>query len=952
MLHNTAAMFFKRKTSPPPAAAAASSSVTRDFEQALALHQQGRLPEATALYEAVLARQPAHFDALHMRGVIAAQGGDPARAVELIGKALEVDGRQAQAHYHRALALRELNRPQEALAGFERVLAQDAGHADALLGRAELLQALGRAPEALAGYERALAVQPDNAQAWFAQGVLLQHLREQARSLDAYAQVLRLQPDFPGAVHNRALALEALGRHAEALDGYDTLVRLLPGHAPGHVARGRVLTALQRNAEALAAYERALTLQPDLGDARFERARTLRALGQAQAARPAFEAHLAAAPDHAEGWFELAGLLRELRAEQAAVAAYQRALALREDFAEARINLALTLRALKQFDAALAAIDAAIALRPDVAEAWHNRGVILGELKRHEEALTAHERALALRPDYVGALAGRAHEFEMLRRLPDAITDYDRALQLEPDNVELHYGRGAALQMLERHEESLACYQRTLALAPAHAAALSNMAGALRTLGRPTQAAETYGRLLEIAPDHPYALGNRLHAQLHGCDWSGYAARESVLAGVAAGKLVDTPFDLLALTSDAQAQLACARLHARDAHPPAAPIWRGERYSHSRLRIAYVSSDLSFHPVSYLMAGLLESHDRARFEVHAISLRKPQTSAFDARIRAAFERYTDVSALADQGIARLLREREIDIAVDLMGYTNLPRTGIYAHRPAPVHAAYLGYAGTLGTGYMDYLIADPVAIPPASFAHYAEQVVHLPASFMPRDTLLRIPAAPTRAAAGLPARGFVFCCFNNGYKINPAVFDVWMRLLKSVPQSVLWLSPPAAGAAQNLRVEAAARGVDPQRLVFAPKLPSIEEHLARSALADLFIDTLPYNAHTTASDALWAGVPLLTCAGQAFASRVAASLLSAAGLPELVTSGLADYEALALRLARDPAQLAQLRGRLAQRRAQGTLFNTKTLCGNLEAAYLRMHERAQQGLPPQAFSLP
>lgn len=509
------------------------------------------------------------------------------------------------------------------------------------------------------------------------------------------------------------------------------------------------------------------------------------------------------------------------------------------------------------------------------------------------------------------------------------------------------------LHLLERPEEALAAYEQVLALRPDHAVALANRGGVLRVLRRHAAAADSYARLLAVAPDYPYAPGNRLHVQLQGCIWDGHAAACAQLqAAVAAGRRADMPFSFLSVTAAAAAQRQCARLHGADAFPAQAPLWRGERYAHPRIRLAYVSGDLSFQPVSYLMAELLEGHDRARFEVIAIALRAPQPTAFDARIRGAFDRYIDVSALSELEQARVIRDQEVDIAVDLMGYTSLPAAGIFAHRPAPLQAAYLGYAGTLDTGYMDYLIADPVAIPPDLAAHYGEQVAHLPASFMPRDTTVLPAPGSTRAAAGLPERAFVFCCFNNAYKLNPPVFDVWMRLLRAVPGSVLWLTDPGDAPRANLLREAAGRGVAAERLVFAGKTAGIEEHLGRIALADLFLDTLPYNAHTTASDALWAGVPLLTCAGEAFASRVAASLLSAAGLPELITTSLADYEALATQLAQQPARLAALRGHLAQQRAAGALFDTARLRRHLESAYLTMHERQQQGLPPAAFSVP
>jgi predicted O-linked N-acetylglucosamine transferase (SPINDLY family) len=677
----------------------------------------------------------------------------------------------------------------------------------------------------------------------------------------------------------------------------------------------------------------------------------LRALGQPAAALAQYEQLLAAAPAHAEACFEHGSALQDLHRDAAALASFDRALAVRPDFAEAWVGRALALLALQRTEEALAAGERAIALAPGLPEAHFSCGLIFCALQRHAESLACYERALALRPAHAEAHGNRGHELEVLRRLPEALASYEQALLLDPRNPDYLYGRGAVLHLMERHAEAMACYDQALAIAPSHAGSLANRGNALLTLKRPVEAAAAYARLLAVAPDHPYALGNRLHAQLLACDWAGWDDVALIAARVANGKLAEMPFHMLAAHDSAALQQQCARLHAADAYPAAAPVWRGERYRHQRIRLAYVSGDLSFHPVSYLIAQLLETHDRRRFEVTAISLRPPAASAFDARIRGAFEHFVEAAALGDAQIARLMHERETDIAIDLMGYTNLPRLGVYANRPAPVQAAYLGYAGTLGTSYMDYLIADAAAIPPALARHYDEQLVHLPASFMPRDTTVQPTAGASRASAGLPERAFVFCCFNNAYKLNPPVFNVWMRVLRAVPDSVLWLTDPGEAPRANLLREAASRGVTPGRLVFAGKTARIEDHLGRVALADLFLDTLPYNAHTTASDALWAGVPLLTCTGAAFASRVAASLLTAAGLPELITSSLGDYEALAIALAQQPARLAAWRERLARQHSARTLFDPARLCRHLESAYLTMHERQQRGLPPAAFSV-
>jgi predicted O-linked N-acetylglucosamine transferase (SPINDLY family) len=396
----------------------------------------------------------------------------------------------------------------------------------------------------------------------------------------------------------------------------------------------------------------------------------------------------------------------------------------------------------------------------------------------------------------------------------------------------------------------------------------------------------------------------------------------------------------------------CSQIWVRDkcsASP--APIWKGERYHHDRIRLAYLSADFRVHACSFLLAGLFEHHDRGRFETIAISFGDDDQSEMRSRVMAAFEHFIDVRNQGDLEVARLMRGLEVDIAVDLTGHTLSSRTGILAQRPAPVQVNYLGFPGTMGAPYMDYLIADAVVVPPGQEAHYAEKIVYLPECFQANDDRRGVGAMkPTRSAAGLPGSGFVFCCFNNSYKITPSLFERWLRLLKAVPGSVLWLFASRPVVVQNLRAEARRRGADPGQLVFAEALP-YADYLARMQLADLFLDTLPFNGGTTASDALWAGVPVLTCPGEAFASRMAASLLSAIGLPELITHSLEEYESLALELARNPQRLAEIKSKLARNRDTYPLFDTDRFRRHIEAAYTTMWERYQRGEPPASFAV-
>ena len=570
-----------------------------------------------------------------------------------------------------------------------------------------------------------------------------------------------------------------------------------------------------------------------------------------------------------------------------------------------------------------------------------------------EEALAVLDRAVALAPDHPELRFTRGNLRLQWQQLPEAVADYEALLALKPDHAMALNNLGSALEQLKRPREALARFEQALALRPDYDKALHNLGGLLLDLKRYPEAIVVLERLQALNPDYPNAAGLLGFARRHACDWTGLEALMARLAAtVAAGGRGDLPFRFLAQSASAGLQRRCAQTFAQEKFPPAEPLWRGERYRHDRIRIAYLSADFHNHATAFLMAELLEGHDRQRFETLAVSFGPPSRHPMRDRLTAAFDRFLDVRALSDQEIARQLRALEVDIAIDLKGYTTDSRPGILRWRPCPVQVNYLGYPGTMGADYIDYLIADPVVIPPGSEPFYSERVVRLPDCYQPNDRQRRIAVAtPGRREAGLPENGFVFCCFNNNYKLTPDVFSLWMRLLHRVEGSVLWLLEDNAAAAANLRREAAARDIDPSRLVFAPRA-DLPDHLARHRLADLFLDTLPVNAHTTASDALWAGLPVLTCVGEAFAGRVAASLLRAAGLPELVTGNLDDYEAAAFRLASRPEELAALKQRLAANRLTCPLFDTDRYRRHLETAYVTMWERAERGDSPQAFDVP
>jgi predicted O-linked N-acetylglucosamine transferase (SPINDLY family) len=547
-----------------------------------------------------------------------------------------------------------------------------------------------------------------------------------------------------------------------------------------------------------------------------------------------------------------------------------------------------------------------------------------------------YAQALSLKPDLVEAHNNRGAIRQMAGDWDGALACYDGALRHRPDYVEALANRGNCLIQLRRWPEALAAFDKTLKLSPGRVSALNGRAGTLSKLKRFPQALVAYGQLRSADRNNPYALGGMLVAAMQMCDWDAVEKlRSAVETGVARGSAIVPPFLFLGFSGDPALQLRCAQNAIAELGLPAvAPLWRGERYDHQRLRLGYLSADYCQHPVALLIARLIEAHDRSRFKVLGFSTGPDDGSAIRSRMAKAFDQFHDLRGRGADESAALIRRLEVDVLVDLTGHTEGDHFAILNHRPAPVQVNWLGYPATDGAPSLDYVLADVTVTPAGHEPFFSEKIVRLPGCYFP-TAYDPSPPAPSRSKAGLPETGFIFASFNNSWKITRDVFAAWMRLLKAVPKSILWLLDANDAFRDNLRGAASAAGLDPARLIFAPRTDP-DSHLARQQLADLMLDTAPYNGHMTTSDALWACVPLVTMLGTAFAGRVAASQLQTLGLPELITSSLEDYEALALALARDPARLAALRARLAAARASSALFDTDRMRQNVEQALLAM----------------
>jgi predicted O-linked N-acetylglucosamine transferase (SPINDLY family) len=775
---------------------------------------------------------------------------------------------------------------------------------DTLMAQAQALHHGGRIAQAEAVYREVLRRSPRHFDALHSLGMLAFQAGHPQAAADLIGQALAVEPRDAGAHGNLGYALHVLGRHADALASLDRALEIRPQMLEALNNRGNTLSALGRHDESIASFDRALASKPDYVEAAYNRGNALHAAG-----RPAD-----------------------------ALAAYDAVIAARPDIAQAHNNRARVLQDLGRQDDALAGYDRAAVLAPKYVQAIVGRGTARLALKLPEAALGDFDAALRIDPQHAGAHEGRGSALFALRRADDAVLAFTRCLDIDGARLDARIQRGNASYELRRYEDAIHDFDAVLAAAPAVAGVVCNRGNALLELKRYDEAAAAFERMLALDPAYPYAVGKRLHAQAMACDWRDVdALAAEVERGLADGRAVIEPFAYQAVATDPLMLRRCAELFAADQFPAQPPLVEaGRRLGNAKIRVGYLGGEFRNQATSILAAELFELHDKRRFEIVAFDNGWDDGSTLRRRMNAAFDEVVTIAALPDAAAAGAIAERRIDILVNLNGYFGLGRTGVFARRPAPVQVNWLGFPGTLGAPYLDAIVADADTIPPGEEGAYVERVVRLPHSYQPNDRRRAIGEPTTRAAQGLPDPGVVFACFNNTYKITPATFAAWMRILAAVDGSVLWLLQDNDAATRHLRAVAAAHGVDAGRLHFAPRI-RLDDHLARHACADLFLDTLPYNAHTTASDALWAGLPVLSCRGATFPGRVGASLLHALGVAdELLVDDVPTFEARAIELARDPARLARVRERVTQARATAPLFDTPAYARALEAAYEAM----------------
>jgi protein O-GlcNAc transferase len=772
----------------------------------------------------------------------------------------------------------------------------------------------------------------------YSQGRFEQALSESNQMLERFPNSVALY-NILGASHMGLMQFSA------AIQSFKLVLKLKPDSPITHYNMGLALNTLGETEAALSSYRKAIEIKPDYHQAFNNMGTTLQNKGDTEGAIACYNSVLTIMPGNSDAYYNIGNALKSKEDIDGAIDSYGKALKIKPNFAEAHNNLGSVLQSKGAMQAAVNSCKQALAIKPDYAEAYNNMGNILVGMDDLEIAISSYKQATEINPAYAEAYNNMAIAFNNKGDHETAVNTYKQALKIKPDYAEAYNNMGVALKDNGDLEGSIQSYEHAISIKSDCAEAFYNYGVVLSQKGALSEAIKSYEMALNIKPTYQAARSEKLYRQSHTCDWKALEVDQGFISTLGISTDHISPLALQSFEDAPARHRARSEVFMRELHGYKRPLPESVRPSKKphRLRIGYFSADFHEHPVAYLMAKVIETHDRMDFEVYGYSIGPAKDDDMRKRLIKAFDVFDNVSNMNDKDIALLARQDNIDIAIDLTGHTLNSRPGVFAYRAAPVQINYLGYSGTMGTDFIDYIIADPVVIPTGYEHYYNERILRLPNTFMPTDNTRKMSTRPmSRSEAGLPDNGFVFCCFNNNYKIRPQEFDIWMRVLLEVEGSVLWLRNSNEWSETNLRYHVETRGVDPSRLIFAGRVP-MDEHLARHKLADLFLDTFTYNAHTTATEALWAGLPVVTKAGKGFSARAAASLLTAADLPELITETEQQYEALIVNLSSNPERLAQIREKLANNIQSSPLFNTERYTKHIENGYQQAYQRYFDG---------
>lgn len=859
--------------------------------------------------------------------------------------------------YLKAIVIASQNRHKEAVKYYRKALDLRPNQASLLSNLGSSLNLIDNHNEAIELFEKALKIDPTDHITWFNAGNTLCSIQAYEKSLIYYNKAVILFPNFYQALNNYGKALFELEKYSESLTYYNNAIKINKYYLASYINKSTALNKLKCYEEALECCEQALLLinksnseQELSAEILSNKGVTLHNLKKYNEAISFFNMAIDHNPLYSEVWSNKGVTLHEISQYKDAIIHYDKAIDIKHNNYEAWANKGISLIKIKNNTEAIICFNKALELKPNYYEAFANKGAALHELKQYDQAVEQYDQALKFKADYAFAYSCKACALNSLKQFDDAIICFNKALNLEPNNHEMLSNLGTALHERKLYDESISYYNKALEIKPDFAQALANKAAALLEQKKYNEAVILYEKTFKITDDLDWAFGDYIHAKMKICKWENLELQiNNINSKLNLGKKVITPFPLLGLIDIPEVHTQAAKIYGDQKFPPNDSLGLITKNSNkSKIRIGYFSADFRNHPVSMLTVELFELHNKDKFEIFAFASGENDESLLRKRLIRSFNQFIDIDCMSDYDVAKLSRELQIDIAVDLGGYTADSRLGIFSYRAAPIQISYVGYLGTLNTNYIDYLIADKTLVPKHLSDFYTENIIYLP-SYQCNDTKRYISEMKfSKIDFGMPENSFVFCCFNNNFKILPATFISWMRILKAVENSYLFLFSENEWVESNLRREAVNYGIDSERLIFGKALP-VEDYLARYEICDLFLDTFPYNAGTTASDALWTGLPVVTMSGNSFHSRMAASILTALEIPELITFNSKEYESLAIELASNHIKLSSIRKKLVSNSRTTLLFDTEIFTQNLESAYEAVHERSQLDLNPVDF---
>ncbi len=917
------------------------------------LYNQGQFDDVVKQLQILTKQYPQAFILWNILGAANKRLGQVVKASEAFKKVTELNPNYADGFNNLGVSLKDQGKLDDAIEAYNKALSIKPDYAVTYLNLGMTLKDQGKLDEAIDSYNKAISIKPDYAEAYNNVGVAFKDQGKVEEALLAYDKALSLKENYTEAFNNMGNAFIDQGKIDKGIEAYDKALSLNPNYADAYNNMGVALQGQGKLEKAIEFYYKALLIKPDYAEAYHNMGNALKDQSELEKAIEAYNKALSLKPNYAEAYNNLGLTLQDLCKFNEAIEAYDRALSLNPDYAEAYNNLGIAFQNQNKIEEAIECYNKAVVLKPNFAEAHNNLGISLKNQGKLDEAIDSYNKALLLMPDYADAYNNMGNAFKYKGKLNKAIESYNNAISIKPNYAKGFINLGAAFKYQGKLDEAIEAYNKALSLKPDYIEAYHNLGNAFTDQGKQDEAIEAYEKALSLKPDYEAARVQKLYQQANICDWHSIEKDRKLIPSLGISEKHINPLAILSLEDAPKRHYMRSKIYAKNNFPEKPMSFPTKTLKKSeRIRIGYFSSDFVSHPVAYLIAKVIEIHNRDKFDIFAYSLIGSKDDELRKRLTKSFDVFKDVSGISDKEVAVLCRQDNIDIAIDLNGYTRNSRSSIFAYRAAPIQINFLGFPGTMGADFIDYIIADKYLIPPNNSKYFTEKQLYLPNTYMPTDNSREFSnRLISRSDMGLPDKAFVFCCFNNNYKISDLEFDIWMRLLSKVKGSVLWLRRSNQLSDKNIIKAAKKRNICASRIVFADKLP-MKEHLTRHKLADLFIDTFSFNAHTTASEALWSGLPVVTKQGQGFAARVAASLLNAIGLPELITENDHDYESLILELATNPNKLFQIKEKLAANRLSQPLFDTELYTKHLEIGYQTAYQNYCDGKVPETIIVP